>query len=74
MKDEIKALMTLVCFIVFILGMLLGLHLNDYSVRVLYDKDNVTISDVMGDDVHIHRITDTSYVVTHPKIIITYGN
>lgn len=63
-----KGLLVIVIFITFLVGMAIGTHIESSDVSLTYNGNSLLVSDVMFDNVHIFKTSDTTYTILHPKL------
>lgn len=62
------SLVTLIVIFTFLIGILLGITLEESDVSVSKIKNGYELRDNVGDDLHILTLNDTTFIIIHPKI------
>lgn len=68
MKNDYFILATLLIIFSFIIGMLIGIEMEESDVSVTKVSNGYLLRDNYGDDIHIMTLNDTTYIISHPKL------
>lgn len=70
-KERHRDIRILILAVGIFIGLGLSIFLNpEYDVAFRYKPNMIEMRDVLGDNVHIYQINDTTTIIRHPKITI----